>query len=167
MKTFEQLRVSSPGVRRLLIASAAVLAVGFALLAAGWAGGATASPPTGNPTAQGKALVQRYFTMLHNGDTAGLKALLAPSFQVVRANGGVQTKGAYLASPPKVGSFTIAKVKGTQNGGVLVVSYQVMVTESVAGTEQPTGWAPRLSVFSWQNGAWRLAAHANFGAITK
>jgi hypothetical protein len=39
--------------------------------------------------------------------------------------------------------------------GVLVVSYQVAVTETINGKEHPTGKAPRLSVFH-QNGVWRL-----------
>lgn len=167
MKTFEAMRITSPRARRVFVASLAVLAVGVTLLATGWGGSANASPPTRDPTVQGKALVQRFFVLLQNGDTAGLKVLLAPSFQVVRANGGVQGKASYLDTPPAVGHFTIAKVKGTQTGSVLVVSYQVAVSEKIAGAEQPTGWAPRLSVFAWQNGAWHLTAHANFGAITK
>ena len=47
-----------------------------------------------------------------------------------------------------------------------MVSYRVSVAETITGSEQPTGSGPRLSVFQWQNGAWHLSAHANFGAIS-
>jgi hypothetical protein len=152
-------------MKRFLYLAAAGAAA--ALLLAG-AGGAGSSAPSANPTTQGKVLVQRFFTLLHDGNTKGLSALLTPGFQAVRANGGVQNKASYLANPPKVGSFTIAKLKGTRSGSiVLVVSYQVTVTETIGGSEQPTGPSPRLSVFQWQKGAWHLAAHANFGAIKK
>ena len=167
MNAFGPIRVPSPRLRRTVIALVAVGAVGVTLLVTGWAGSATASPPAGNPTVQGKALVQKFFSLLRDGDAKGLNALLAPSFQVVRANGGVQNKAAYLADPPKVDRFTILKLKGTRAAGVLVASYQVTVTETIAGKEQPAGRAPRLSIFHWENGAWRLVAHANFGAISK
>ena len=146
--------------RLIYVAATAAVA---ALLFAG--GGAGASASSADSTQQGKALVQRFFTMLSRGDTQGLNELLTPSFQVVRANGGVQNKASYLANPPKIERFSIAKLKGTRIGGVLVVSYQVTVTESIAGSEQPVGPSPRLSVFQLQSNAWHLAAHANFGAI--
>ncbi len=144
-----------------------VLVVALAVLVAGWWASSSPSSASVGPTAQGKVLVQRFFTLLHNRDTKGLNALLAPSFQVVRANGGVQDKASYLADPPRIAVFAISKLKGSQAGGVLVVSYQVAVAETVAGIKQPTTWAPRLSVFQQQKGAWHLVAHANFGAIKK
>lgn len=149
-------------MKRLVYVAATVSAV--ALLFAG-GGGAGSSDRSVDPTTQGKALVQRFFTLLEKSDVHGLNALLTPSFQVVRANGGVQNKASYLANPPEVKHFTIEKLKATKSGGVLIVSYQVTVTETIAGNEQPIGPSPRLSIFQWQSNAWRLAAHANFGAI--
>lgn len=152
---------------RLPVALVVVLAAGVALIVAGWSGAASSPSRPGDPTAQGAALVQSYFTLLHNGDAEGLDALLAPGFQAVRANGDVQDKASYLADYPQVGDFTVTAVKGTKTDGVLVISYQVTVTETIGGVEQPTGPAPRLSVFQWERGAWRLASHANFNAIVK
>lgn len=149
-------------MKRLVYVAVAVSVV--ALLPAG-SGGAGASAPSADPTVQGKALVQHFFTLLQKGDVRGLNNLLASSFQVVRANGGVQNKASYLAKPPKVEHFSIAKLRGTKNDDVLVVSYRVTVTERIGGRDQPVGPSPRLSVFEWQNNAWHLAAHANFGAI--
>jgi uncharacterized protein DUF4440 len=166
MHAFRQISCASPRARRLLVVLAAAAAGSVAMLAAGWGGSATASPRAVSPTVQGGALVQRFFTLLHNSDTSGLKALLAPSFQVVRANGGVQNKASYLSDPPQVARFTIAKLRGTRHGDVLVASYQVTVTETIGGVEQPATRAPRLSVFQLESGSWHLVAHANFGAIS-
>ena len=166
MTSFGHIRFAPSRVRRLLVTLVVVFAGCVALFAAGWGGSATATPKTLSPTAQGSALVQRFFTLLHNRDTTGLEALLAPSFQVVRANGGVQNKASYLSAPPQIDRFAIAKLRGTRHGGVLVASYQVTVTETIAGVEQPATQAPWLSVFQWENGSWHLVAHANFGAIS-
>lgn len=148
-----------------LVYMAVAAAVAAFLLAGG--GGAATSASSANPSVQGKVMVQRFFTLLRSGDTEGLNALLTPGFQAVRANGGVQGKASYLATPPQVDRFSISNLKGTRSGNVLVVSYRVTVTETIGGRDQPVGPAPRLSVFQWQNGGWHLAAHANFGAIEK
>jgi hypothetical protein len=146
-----------------VVLASAVL--GGLVLAGGRPVGASPSAESATPTAEGRALVQRYFVLLKRGDRSGLNALLAPNFQVVRANGGVQNKASYLANPPKVDRYTITNVVGTRYPGVLVVTYRLTVIETIDGVEQPTGPAPRLSVFHRQNGRWRLVAHANFGAI--
>lgn len=153
-------------VGRVLAALLAVVAVGVTVLVVGW-GSAAVSHSALNPTAQGRALVLHYFTLLRQGDKAGLNRLLAPNFRAVRSNGDVQDKAAYLANPPQVGGFTLSKLKGSEYAGVLVVSYRITVTERIAGHDQPVGPAPRLSVFHRYKGAWHLTAHANFGATVK
>lgn len=156
------------GLRTLTLLAVAIALTTTALLVSAGSG-SSASPSVGsaNPRSQGRVLVQRFFTLLREEDSSGLNALLAPSFQVVRANGGVQNKASYLADPPKIDRFRITKVKGTRNAGALVVSYQLTVIETIGGIDQPTKPSPRLSVFHRQNGAWRLVAHANFNAIRK
>ena len=152
--------------RWILVSLAAVVTVGVTLLLVGW-GNVAATPAGPDPTAQGRTLVHQYFTLLQNGDTAGLSRLLAPSFQAVRSNGDVQNKASYLANPPKVNRFTLTKLKGTRYAGVLVVSYRITVIEHIAGHDQPVGPTPRLTVFQWYRGAWHLTAHSNFGATVK
>ncbi len=128
-----------------------------------------AAPPTTDPTAQGSSLVNEFFTILQQPDAAKadrLKAFLAPEFQVVRDTGDQLTKDAYLLKNPIVATFTITSVVGTQGGGVLVVSYRIATSETINGVAQTTT-APRLSVFRWLDGAWRLSAHSNFGALPK
>jgi hypothetical protein len=160
-------RLALPGIRSFLIGFLVLIAAGVFLTNAGSSGGVSSRTGAGTPTSQGQALVQRFFTLLRNQDRKGLNVLLASNFQSVRANGSVQDKASYLIDPPKVGGFRISKLRGTQGNGVLVVSYRLSVIETIGGVKQPGKPAPRLSVFHREKGAWRLAAHANFGAIKK
>lgn len=151
--------------RKGIAALVALVAAGGTLLLVGW--GAASSSPAVSPTAQGRALIRHYFTLLRERDTAGLSRLLAPNFQAVRSNGNVQNKASYLANPPKVNQFKLSKLKGSAHAGVLVVSYRVTVVEHIGGRAQPVGPTPRLTVFQRYEGAWHLTAHANFGATVK
>lgn len=130
-------------------------------------GGGSGEPSLDDPTAEATQLLDRYFTALAEKDTQALDEILAPEFQVVRANGTVQDKAAYLADTPDVGDFSLDQVRATVGEDELVVSYQLTVTETVEGAAQPTGPAPRLTVFDWRDGSWRLVAHANFGAVER
>lgn len=158
-------RLPRPDTKALLAALVVPVVAGVFLVSGASSGGVAAR--AGTPTSQGKALVKRFFTLLHNQDRQGLNALLAANFQSVRANGSVQDKASYLVDPPKVGDYRIGTLRGTESRGVLVVSYRLRVFETIGGVQQPGKPAPRLSVFHRENGVWRLSAHANFGAIKK
>jgi hypothetical protein len=128
---------------------------------------AEAAPVLANPSATGKERVEAFFGAVQSGDPAAVEALMAPAGRVVRANGDVIDRAAYLTDLPVVSGFEIHDVSAHQSGDVLVVSYWVSTDEVVDGAQQPTTTAPRLSVFQWQDGAWRLLAHANFNAINR
>ena len=147
-----------------LLAVAAVV-VGAMVAGGGLARNAATSHQAATPTARARVLVQHFLTLLQEQDKQGLKKLLAPSFQVVRANGGVQNKASYLANPPKIDHFKISQLRGTESAGLLVATYRLTVREIIGGVPQPGQAAPRLSVFHQTGGAWRLVAHANFGAV--
>lgn len=167
MSSFVCNRRALTSVRSLFVGLVVVMVAAVFFTSAGSGGGASPQIGAATPTSRGQALVQRFFTLLQNQDRQGLRAFLAPNFQSVRANGGVQEKPAYLIDLPKIGRFKISNVRGTQSNDVLVVSYQLTVREKIGGVEQPGSPAPRLSVFHREKGAWHLSAHANFGAINK
>lgn len=127
----------------------------------------TSARAVSNPTAEGTALVKYFFRLLVARKVGALGRFLSPAFQAVRANGDVQDKASYLARLPDVKSFAISRAAGRASGGVITVSYLLRVKEIIDGKSQPVGPAPRLSVFAWRGGAWRLVAHANFGAIKR
>lgn len=158
-------RIARPGLRPARLAAlvaAGILAVALAACSSG--GGATAAADAGTA---GTEAVTEFFTILQKPDaerSGALDGFLAPEFQVVRANGDVQDRPAYLAASPTVSSFTITDLKGLVAGDSLVVSYRVETTETIDGVEQTTV-APRLSTFRKIDGTWHLTAHANFGAL--
>jgi Domain of unknown function (DUF4440) len=137
-----------------------------AVLAPSAATAVAPAPRYGNPTAAGKALVVRYFTLLQQKDVAGLDRFLSPAFQVQRADGTASEKAEYLKKLPDVQKFSLSKFRATQQGATLVVRYQAVVTGTVNGKAYTPGPAPRLSVFAWNGQRWRLAAHSNFNPLS-
>ncbi|HEX9030895.1 MAG TPA: nuclear transport factor 2 family protein [Streptosporangiaceae bacterium] len=124
----------------------------------------TGSATATSPTALGTELVRHYFKLLVGKDDVALGRLLAPSFHAAGPNGTTIGKAAYLASLPDVRSFTVSDVTGREYLGVLVVTYRLRLVERVGGTDHLVGPRRRLTVFAWQHGAWRIAAHAYPGA---
>lgn len=148
-----------------------VIALATALAACTAAGSGTSTPeaaaaPTlSNPVAEGQRLAEGFFSALQSGDPAKVSAVMAPEARIARANGDVVVRDDYLNNLPVIAQYTINKIGANQHGDVLVVTYHVMVDEIIDGVQQPTKEAPRMTVFQWQDGAWMLVAHANFGAI--
>ena len=156
-----------PSVRRSRGLRAARLALLTAVTLALAACSSAAAPPTSDPTAEGSALVNRFFTILQQpaaDKVDQLKTFLAPEFQIVRDTGDHLGKDAYLQNPASVATYSLSDLVATQGSDVLVVSYVVTTEETINGVTQSTA-KPRLSVFHWVDGEWRLAAHSNFGAL--
>ena len=145
------------------LACVAVLAVAANALGSG---SARPAPRLASPTAAALPLVTHFFALLQHKDQAGLKALLAPGFQVQRADGSAAGKAEYLASLPTLDTFTLEKLHATETNGTLVVRYLAVATGVVNGKPYTPGPAPRLSVFSWNGARWQLTAHANFNPLT-
>jgi hypothetical protein len=126
---------------------------------------ASAAPTLADPVAEGQRLADGFFAALQSGDPAAVSATMAPEARIARANGDVVVRDDYLTKLPVIAEYSIDKADANQHGDVLVVTYHVIVDEVIDGVQQPTKEAPRLTVFQWQDGAWKLVAHANFGAI--
>lgn len=116
------------------------------------------------PAALGQRLVNRYFRAIQTSDRQALERILAPEFQVVRANGTVLDRDEYLANPATIGDYLLGPFFATLDGSSLVASYKVSVDSTIDGVVQPTTPAPRLSVFRLDGTNWLLSAHANFNA---
>jgi hypothetical protein len=130
------------------------------------AASAARAPHLANQSATGRTLVVKYFSLLQHKDAAGLQRFLAPNFQVQRADGSAAGKKAYLAKLPAVFSFRISRVVASYANGSLVVRYLAKATGLVNGKRYTPGWAPRLSVFTWNGARWQLSAHSNFNPLT-
>lgn len=124
---------------------------------------ATATPA--DDVALGTKLVTRFFDALQAGDRDAVGAILAPAFQLMRANGESFDAGNYLDNLPVYEAYTLREVRVTRDGDVLVVAYQAATDTTLDGGAADYGApAPRLSTFQQIDGAWKLLSHANFAA---
>lgn len=142
------------------------LAVTAAICALILAPSAAAAPRPANQNATGRALAVKFFSLLQHKDKAGLEQFLAPNFMVQRADGSADGKAAYLKKLPAVYSFRIARVVASYANGALTVRYLAKATGLIDGKRYTPGWAPRLSVFTWNGARWQLSAHSNFNPLT-
>jgi ketosteroid isomerase-like protein len=117
--------------------------------------------------AEGQQAVQAWVDAVVSGDVARIEALLAPHFQILRADGTAYDKESYLRSdlPSFPNAPEMSELVVTRNGDVLVARY-VLTTGGVReGVERPL--APRLTVFQKDGDRWLVVAHANFAALER
>ena len=124
---------------------------------------AESAPRLRDPQAKGHELAREFLDTVASGDRARLARFLSRSFLLQRADGTHANKTEYLAAPATVTAATIGDdLEAVQTGAVLTVRWSVAIQSTIGGQPQATGFAPRLSVFHYEHGHWRIVAHANF-----
>lgn len=125
------------------------------------------APTIEDPDSEAERLVRRWIDSLEgeDTDTARLRTILSPDFQLVRDDGSRATREEYLAEPALVNAYEISNLHATQHGSTLVVSFDLTVDEVIGGKHIATT-APRLGSFVWDGKDWLLLSWANFG-VTK
>jgi ketosteroid isomerase-like protein len=118
--------------------------------------------------AAGLAANQAWWAALVVGTPEAIGAVLAPEFQIMRADGTAYDKEGYLASAlPKVAAIPqFSHMAVTEHGDMLITRYWVTVKETRNG-KAVVAYAPRLTVFRRDGDAWLVAAHANFATLEK
>jgi hypothetical protein len=115
---------------------------------------------------EGLAALNAFWGAAVEGTPQAIEPLLAPEFQIERADGSGVDKAAYLKSDltkfAGMPEFTKLNVSGA--GDLLVVRYLVTVN-STRGGKTVKGHAPRLTVFRRDGEKWLVVAHANFAPI--
>jgi len=118
--------------------------------------------------AEGEKAVTAWIDAVVSGDVDRIRAILAPEFQIVRADGTAYDKDAYLASNlprfPNAPKMSMLVVTG--HGDILVARY-VLSTGGVRGDQGEGPQAPRLTVFRKDGDTWLVVSHANFAAIQR
>lgn len=136
-------------------------AVGFGLMAGP---GVAASGEAITPD-EARQTILNWIAALATNDAAAVAKLLAPEFQIMRANGKVFTKESYLKglsgrrADPKINEMSV-----TSHGDVAVVCYILSIDETLNG-KAVQSLAPRLTVLRKGEAGWLIAAHANFAHI--
>jgi hypothetical protein len=118
--------------------------------------------------AQAKPAVEAWLDAVYKRDPAMLDAVLAPEFQLMRADGTTFGKADYIASKlpifataPQIENFAVT---GTPE--LFVARYLVTAKQTRDGVALETT-APRLSVFRKDGDKYLLVAHANFAALQR
>jgi ketosteroid isomerase-like protein len=121
-----------------------------------------------DPADQGKQAVDAWVGAVASGDEGRVKAILAPEFQIVRADGTSYNAEAYVQSdlptfpePPQIGSLVV-----TGYDDHLVARYEITTRVNI-GAEQELRHGPRLTVFRKSGQNWLVVAHANLAAIVR
>lgn len=116
--------------------------------------------------AEGSDAVAAWIEAVTSGDPAVIGAILAPDFQIMRADGSRYDRAGYLksalpeiASPPDVQGLVV-----TRQGDTLVTSYILSIRQTRDGKEVEVR-APRLTVFRKSGDTWLVVAHANFATL--
>lgn len=116
--------------------------------------------------AEARQAIEGFVSAVMAGDPAGLDGVLAPEFQILRADGRGYERAAYIAgaaaSITKVQAIT--DIVATRHDDILVARWVIAVNETVDGRAVETR-APRLTVFRRAGGRWLVVSHANFAKI--
>lgn len=118
--------------------------------------------------ALGSKLVDGWMKAVVAKDAAALEAQMQPCFQRVSFEGAFDRAGEIAAIQkldPK--DSKISDVHATRAGDALVVTCQVAVSETAGGSKLPGKASPRLGVWTWADGAWKLAAWASLNMPEK
>lgn len=114
---------------------------------------------------EAEAAVAAWLDAVRLGTPEALGAVLAPEFQIQRANGTGHDRATYIDGGAAVlAEFSASDLVVTRYEDILVVRYILNVSETIDG--QPVQrTAPRLTVFRWDGSTWLVVAHANFAQI--
>ena len=115
---------------------------------------------------QARQALTQVFDALATGDAEKVRPFLAPEFQIVRSDGAVYNKEAYLArSLPRIESKPVfSNVVATRNGDIVVVSLRLQIEEHVDGKKAESLF-PHLIVFRVTPDGWQVLASANFAKL--
>jgi hypothetical protein len=119
------------------------------------------APELADPVATATELVTTWLETLQAGESVA--ELIAPNFQIQRADGSAANREEYLAKPATVDEFTLGDtVIASQSGNTLSVRWSIKVTEEINGVRYTDVEAPRLTVFEWTGDAWLIVGYGNF-----
>ena len=124
---------------------------------------ASNAPTLADHDQTGRELVIEFITSLQQSDIAATAAMLAPNFQLLRADGSYANRDDYLKNPAKVTTFKLGEsVVGMQYGDTLTVRWSTQIGEHIDGDPYSKVEAGRLTSFVWDGQRWLITSYANF-----
>lgn len=112
--------------------------------------------------------IDAFFAAVLSGEPDKVAAVLAPEFQIQRADGSHYDAKDYpdsvlpiIAEVPVIQDLVVSAT-----GDSVVATYVVNVNETLDGSVVEAN-APRMTVFRKEGGTWLVVAHANFAGIER
>ena len=123
-----------------------------------------AAPALAQSDEEASTAIRAWLDAVASGDSDALAAILAPEFQIQRADGSGHDRAGYIeGGAASLSTFDATDLIATRDGDIMVVRYTLLVSETVDG--QPMqATAPRLTVFRLHGDKWLVVAHANFAS---
>ncbi len=121
-----------------------------------------------DPEAEARRAVDSWLGAVASGAKERIRDVLAPEFQIARADGSAYNAAEYIASglPKIAGEPSVARLVATGYGDLLVARYWLTIDETIGG-KAVEAQAPRLTVFRRSGDAWLVVAHANFAGVER
>ena len=119
------------------------------------------------PEVAARKALDRWLGAAASGDAAQVAAVMAPEFQLVRADGSAYGAKEYLAGgmPRITGAPKVESLVATGYGDHLVARYDLIIDSALADGRTMKERAPRMTVFRKSGDAWLVVSHANFATI--
>ncbi len=153
-------------VRGSVLAMLVALMLGAVVAYLTPAGSATSEAPPADLQVEIGQSIDRFFAAVMSGEPAEVRAVLAPEFQIMRADGSTYDAAGYanqglpvIAAVPEIDRLVV-----TAHGDLAVAAYYVDIDQTRDGV-RVAAHAPRLSVFRKEAGTWLMVAHGNFAAL--
>ena len=153
-------RSGSVGVplRRVLVRNRVIVAIALSSMLASYNAAADESAAV----VEARDAIAAFVGAVASADVDGLKAILAPEFQLLRATGVGYDREGYIASElPTIKEWQVEDLVATASDELLVARYELVVDETIEGVPVARR-APRLTVFRQKGDTWLVVAHATF-----
>jgi len=156
------------GRKHLLAVGLVTVSAFFSAMPGLGTGSAAIAAEQADVQAQGMAALQVFLAAAVVGTPQAFDPVLAPEYQIERADGSGLDKEGYLKSNlPKFAAMPeVSNVKVTGTGDILVVRYEITLDATRNG-KRVQRHALRLTVFRKQGDSWLVVAHANFATLEK
>lgn len=113
-----------------------------------------------------RPVVEGFFGAVLTGDPAKVLPILAPEFQIMRADGSTfDARGYAERGLPVLSEMpTIEKLHVTAHGDIAVATYYARGEQTRDGVAVES-YAPRLTAFRKDGDRWLMIAHGNFAGL--
>ena len=130
--------------RRVLVRNRVIVAIALSSMLASYNAAADESAAV----AEAREAIAAFVRAVASADVDGLKAILAPEFQLLRATGvGCGPRGNIASGLPRIKEWQVEDLVATASDELLVARYELFVVDETIEGVPVARRAPRLTVF--------------------